>query len=234
MPRKKSCVTSPRFRPTLQARSRRTLDRLLDAAESLLRDRSFDDLTIADCVRRARSSVGAFYARFLDKDALLDALYDRHQAQVTAALGQALDPKHWINDPVSRIVEQLVHELVKLHVAKRGLLRALVLHGHMRPDWRYDDLAARSQLSVARVGELIGSRRTEIAHPAPKAAASLGYLMVLATLREKLLFGESTASALDMDAPRLERELVRAYLAYLGVATIASAPCRRRTKETDA
>ncbi len=227
----KSDSTTPRLRPPLQARSRRTLDRLLDAAEALLGDRSFDDVTIADVVRRARSSVGAFYARFPDKDALLDALYDRHQAQVTAALGEALDPKHWLNDPVSQIVEQLVHELVKLHLAKRGLLRALVLRGHMKPDWRYDDPAARGQLSLARVGELIGSRRDEIAHPEPKMAASLGFLMVLATLREKLLFGDSTASALRVDAQQLERELVRAYLAYLGVPPTASRSCKRRTAE---
>ena len=60
-----------------QARSQRTFDNLLDAAEDLLNEKSFLELSINEIVSRAGSSVGSFYARFDDKDALLRCLSER-------------------------------------------------------------------------------------------------------------------------------------------------------------
>ncbi len=47
-----------------QPRSQRTQDRLLDATEALLATRPFEEITVAEIVRRARRSVGSFYASF--------------------------------------------------------------------------------------------------------------------------------------------------------------------------
>ena len=60
-----------------QARAERTLHRLLDAAEGLIEERGLGDVSIPEIVRRARSSVGGFYARFRDKNELLRALEER-------------------------------------------------------------------------------------------------------------------------------------------------------------
>jgi len=60
--------------PTKQARSRRTRDALIAAAWKLLQRRPWQDISINDIVKPARSSVGAFYSRFKDKEALLEAL----------------------------------------------------------------------------------------------------------------------------------------------------------------
>ena len=69
-----------------QARSQATLGRLLDATEKLLDDRPFDELAVADICKAASSSVGAFYARFPDKTALLHVLHERlcDEARATA------------------------------------------------------------------------------------------------------------------------------------------------------
>jgi AcrR family transcriptional regulator len=60
--------------PTKQARSRKTRDATIAAAWSLLQVHSWQQLSINDIVKSAGSSVGAFYSRFKDKDALLEAL----------------------------------------------------------------------------------------------------------------------------------------------------------------
>ena len=66
-----------------QARSQRTFDNLLDAAEDLLNEKSFLEISINEIVSRAGSSVGSFYARFDDKtrakiaEALSDIGVDR-------------------------------------------------------------------------------------------------------------------------------------------------------------
>ncbi len=62
-------VTGPK-----QARSERTLQRLLDAAEVLIEEKGHAAVSIPEIARRARSSVGGFYARFRDKNELLRAL----------------------------------------------------------------------------------------------------------------------------------------------------------------
>jgi len=204
-------------RSPVQRRSRRTLDRLLDAAEALLADRTFDQLTVADVVSRAGSSVGSFYARFPDKEALLGAIYERHQQQMIALLDEQLTPQRWADQSLGELIEQLVSSLVRLHRSRRGLLRALVLFGHTHPDWRYADERERSRLPVTRLGELIASRSAELTHPDPMAAAMLGVLTVLATLRETILFSESTSSAVGMTDNRLTAELSRQFRAYLGV-----------------
>jgi AcrR family transcriptional regulator len=60
--------------PTKQARSRKTRDAMIAAAWKLLQAQPWQDISINDIVKTAGSSVGAFYSRFKDKEALLEAL----------------------------------------------------------------------------------------------------------------------------------------------------------------
>ena len=67
----------PKVNRPQQARSQRTMNRILDAAADLLEEKAWQDLSIQEIVSAANSSVGSFYARFQDKDGLLQALDDR-------------------------------------------------------------------------------------------------------------------------------------------------------------
>src|SRR5215471_4376044 len=60
--------------PTKQERSRKTRDALIAAAWKLLRAHPWQVISINDIVKTAGSSVGAFYSRFADKEALLESL----------------------------------------------------------------------------------------------------------------------------------------------------------------
>ncbi len=211
-PRKLRWIRTPR-----QPRSRATLQRLLDAAEQLLEKKTFEEVSVTEVAAKARSSVGAFYARFSDKDALLDALYERHQQEAMANIAELSDPRRWEGVPLPTLIRKIVRFVIDLYREHCGLMRTLVLRGYTKPDARYGRSEYRGKLAIVRMGELIGARSREIGHPDPRFAASLGFLMVLATLREKILFGKSTASALRTSDRRLEDELVRAYLAYLQV-----------------
>ena len=62
-------------RPPRQDRSRDTHMRYVEAAQRLLaRGRSFSETSVAELAKEAQSSVGAFYSRFRDKDALVFGL----------------------------------------------------------------------------------------------------------------------------------------------------------------
>jgi AcrR family transcriptional regulator len=74
---------SPLVRAPLQERSRKTLERILAAGWMLLEEGGPDALTVQAITRRARTSVGSFYARFQGKDDLLSYMGE-------AALDQAI------------------------------------------------------------------------------------------------------------------------------------------------
>jgi AcrR family transcriptional regulator len=81
-----------------QARSEQTLIRLLDAAESLIRDKGLGAVSVPEIVSRAGSSVGGFYARFKDKDELLLALEERflrRDVQGDLIRRVVLNPVNW-------------------------------------------------------------------------------------------------------------------------------------------
>ena len=203
-------------RPPQQARSRETLDRILDAAEALVQEKGFDDTPVSEIVRRAGSSVGAFYSRFPDKDALLHALYERYFEQAIATADDALDPSHWQRAGTSELVGAVIAFLVEIYREQRGLIRAFVIRNHVDAEFQ----ARRGRLShyvSDRLSALLMARGAEICHPDPRRAATFGMTLVFSTLDSTMLFGETRSGADALSDEELAAELTRAFLAYLGV-----------------
>lgn len=204
------------LRTPQQARSRATLDRLLAAAAALLAERRFEEASVAQIVARAGSSVGAFYARFRDKQALLQHLDERLFEGGRALWDSWLEPARWRDVPAAEIVGQLVTLLVRKRRQNRGLLRALALYTRSGADTRFLQRAAGlSEHVLGRLSELLVARRSEIGHPQPLLAIRTGLFMVDAAVREAVLFDEVAYARLS-DA-RLAAQLTRAYLAYLDI-----------------
>lgn len=210
-------------RPPRQARSRETLDRILDAAEGLVSEKGFEDTTVAEVVRRAESSVGAFYTRFPDKNALLYALYERYLEQAVATADEALAPGRWAGADLAEILDAVVRFLVSIYREQRGLIRTFVLRNHTDPAFRARQQRLSDHVS-ARLTALLLERREEIRHPQPERAAAFGLTMVFSTLESTMLFGETRSAAFALADEELGTELVRTYLAYLGVAPSGAVP----------
>jgi len=193
------------LREPVQARSRETLDRFLLAAEDLLGEKRFEEITVAEIVGRAGASVGAFYARFQDKDALLDVFDDAFFETSRALWDELLEPARWEGRGAAEIAAALVEALVAKSRARPRLLRALSLHARSHPG---SPVAARGVRLNAHVAEgverLLLTRRKEIAHPEPARAISLGFLMVASAVREAIVFEDAGlgARANDRDLAR--------------------------------
>ena len=144
--------------PRTQARSEETLARILDATESLLMQRRFEDISVGEIVRQSRSSVGAFYARFPDKDALLGCLYERFRKELAALTDAMFDPARWQNESLDAVLATAVPFLVQLHRERQGLLRAFAARAcsdeRFRQVWKQArHHAARRLKSWSRPGE---------------------------------------------------------------------------------
>ncbi len=203
-------------RPPQQARSQETLHRILDAAEALVSEKGFEDTPVAEVVRRAGSSVGAFYTRFRDKDGLLHALYDRYYAEAIATADAALDPERWEGATIPEILSSVIRFLVEIYRERTGLLRVFTLRNYSDPEFQ----ARQERLSHHvndRLAALLMARRHEITHPDPERAAAFGLTLVFSTLESVVLFGEFRSGALNLDDDELAVEFMRVYFAYLGL-----------------
>lgn len=213
-------MTTTRPEPTavrkpLQARSKATLERIVDATIELLETRTFDEITISEIVARARSSVGSFYARFPDKSALLDYLDERYARQVIdMAAALKADPK----SPPSSLraeVRRLVAFLVAFHGLEPGLLRTLIVEARRQGEGSFRERTRRMNATVPVLVERLLAWRDEIGHPDPARAIYLGFLLVFSAIRETTLFPEGLADLVDFDGEELTEELTNAFLAYL-------------------
>jgi AcrR family transcriptional regulator len=212
MPRKgRFATTDEPFHPPLQARSRETHRRILEATSELLEKRTFDAVTVADIARRSTSSVGAFYARFDDKDALLEQLDGLCAEEATAGPGAAGK-----SERIGERLNQAIAFYVQLYRKRGGLIRALRLRERARVRTRFGD-AMKASMRALLVDPVLLERR-HVSHADPQLAATLGSLMVMSAIEERILYPEMAASPIPITDAMFVTELTRAYLAYLSVS----------------
>ncbi len=206
-------------RPPQQTRSQETLERLLEAAEEVVAEKGLDNSTVSEIVRRAKSSVGAMYARFNDKDALLSCLHQRFCEQAIATADAALDADRWEDATIAEIFAEAIPFLVQVYEQKRGLIRAFIVRGGT--DHEFAEASGRLHRHVSkRLSDLLLVRREEINHPDPALAVDFGLRMLFDTLDQATLYAGVERTTVDLSPQQLGAELIRAYLTYLGVEPI--------------
>lgn len=205
-------------RGALQDRSRRTLQGILEAAERLMVARPFSELAVAEIAREARVSIGSFYARFSDKQALLGAVFERDIHNQRSLFDELLSPERWQGTALVRILRQTFPLILASYRQRQGLIRAYLEEAWI--DVRFRETWAESGAFVVdRVTQLVLARRAEIDHPHPERAVRLGLEMVFATLVHRIRMRE-------MDAPDIEEladELLRMMQRLLGIQDQACA-----------
>lgn len=218
MKKKPNRVTSrDGAREPRQERSRRTLDRFLETAVELLADRRFEDASVQEIARRAGSSVGAFYTRFPNKDALLHQINELVFSRAKEQWGELLDPKRWEGVPLSRILEHLITLLVEKRKQNRGFLRAISLYARSNPEAGFAARAAQMNRYVYDRLRILLSRTGEIRHPQPELAIAFGFFLIDAVTREAILFADTGLPPERFSKDTLIGELSRTLDAYLGI-----------------
>jgi AcrR family transcriptional regulator len=199
-------------KPPQQERSQKTLQRVLDAAEAVIVENGLAALTVSEVVRRAGSSVGAFYARFPDKNALLSTLHDRSCGEARATAELALDPERWAGTDVGKMVFEVTRFTAARCVERRELLIAFITLSATDPAY-----AERRKQTEETMTDLLHvffrARSADIGHPDLRLAAFVSTRMILGVFEYGAIFHGLSADELD----RFADELARAVLAYLGV-----------------
>jgi len=135
MPRRKTAA--PRTpRVPQQARSRRTRERILEAAVACFEERGFDATTTAQIARRARLGVGTFYGYFQDKRSILLELLHGAIDGLADAVVKGLDPERWHGRRPREAVRELVDLVFHSANLRPGVQRIIWERYFKDPDFR--------------------------------------------------------------------------------------------------
>jgi len=174
-----------------QERSRDTLRRMFDAAERLMAERSFEKITVQQIVKEAGTTIGAFYTRFKDKDALLESMHAEHIAENVALYEQTMSdlPGLAAHDRLELLVEMIGSAFR----SRPALMRSGTLVFWNNPsgskfgatltkthkDFSYQIRRLRGELQ--KIAE-------DLDHPSPSGAANFALKIMLASSRQHFLF----------------------------------------------
>ncbi|ARU03356.1 hypothetical protein CCO03_00425 [Comamonas serinivorans] len=124
-------------RPPRQLRSEATFSRMVQAGHALIeRHGSFEQVVVSEVIRLAKTSTGAFYGRFKDKDAFIEAVLAVAYSQLRERASAAAEPLA-PGTPLTalEVAEHIVRYYVRLCRANLGLFQASLRHfASLNPD----------------------------------------------------------------------------------------------------
>ncbi|NKB90503.1 MAG: TetR family transcriptional regulator [Acidobacteria bacterium] len=196
-----------------QARSRASLRRLLDSAETLLRRRPYGDITVQDLAAAASVSTGFLYTRFDGRAALLEYLVDTFAQQQREQTRAFFEASKWTGVGLEQRLNRLIEQMIDSVTEHRGIMRAI-----WDEQWagRASALPQGSVASVFPIPEIVewlSECRNEIHHPSPQHAVPLALFMITNTLQVPLLYG--TPKEIPENLPAMRREVLHMAMAYL-------------------
>jgi AcrR family transcriptional regulator len=204
--------------PARQARSQRTQDRLISAAESLLREGGLDAATVPNIARRAGLAVGSVYRRFPDKDAVMRAVAERFLESARRVNLRALDSERWKEIAPEVIARLFVASIVNSYRVHGDLLRALILYASTHSD---EGFSARFEVfnleMVHRVSDIMLVRRSDYRHPRPDVALRLGLVTLTSLLQIMVISKGEVLRLLRITDAELCDELTGMFLRYVGL-----------------
>jgi AcrR family transcriptional regulator len=183
-----------------QARSRRTRQRILDAAVACFEETGFEETTTTEIARRAGLAVGSLYGYFHDKRAILLEFLHGTVEEIADLVVRELDPGKWRGSDLRPAVRSLVHRVVHAQTIRPGVQRILWERFFKDPDFRA--VLLRIEIRVRHALEILLAQlqvegRVRIADPVTAAFlihASIQWTTVRLTLGDA---GVDAESAMD-------------------------------------
>ena len=218
---KKEKKTAKKALAPQQERSRESLRKLQKATAEVLGQHGVEGATIPRIAQHAGMTPGAIYRRFHDKEALLEdtilGMLERQQERARTGM----TPEAAAQIPLPVFTEQIINGMVLGYRLNASLLRAIRVFVQGRAYTPFWKKACKLEVrSFEYVVDLFVAHRKEIRHPDPRAAVSMGLMMVISTLFEIVVMPLDLGPLkefLPKDDLALRRELKRAFLSYLGV-----------------
>lgn len=205
-----------------QARSRESTRKLLKAAAEVLGQHGVEGATIPRIAHHAGLTPGAIYRRFPDKNALLETMVIGILQRQDERLRMALTPAMAGQIPLAVFAEHLISSMLVSYRASAPLLRAVrqFVQAYEQNATFYKKVVKLEMGTFRYLVGLFLQHRSEIKHPNPQTAVSFALMMLTSILIELILADhdlKNWQALIPKDDASLKRELLSAFLSYLGV-----------------
>lgn len=196
-------------RAPAQARSRASMEALLEIGRRLIEERGIDDFTMNDVAEAAGSSIGSLYFRFGNRERFVNEVMDRQIESARNDLDRLmarLETAH-----AQDLLSAVTNWIVLIYRDNQGLLRSQLRRTLQSPlVWRpFQDMARYIVDGIIRSLE----HCPQLAHDAEwRLHVRVAMQMVFGTLNNILI---NRPGPLEIDDPATAEELARATLRYL-------------------
>ena len=143
-----------------QARSRRTRQRILEAAVACFEGRGYDETTTAMIASRAAIGGGTLYGYFRDKREILLELLDRTMNEISEVVIARLEPESWAGRDPREHVRVLIDGVFHMQTLRPGIQRILWERYFKDPDFHepMERVRERLRATVERfAGEVVSA-----------------------------------------------------------------------------
>ena len=188
------------------------MNRMLDAAEEILRFRGPSALTVDAVIEKSGTSTGSFYTRFGNREGLLAAMHERFLSGFGGAVAKVL-----VDAASQPSLTATIHdfiagtfETVREH---RGSLTFHVLQNAHDPVMRSQG-NEMTQMLVVALRSAIENHSVE-PQPVDDATMSAISRMIFAMTLELLLFDDHEVSGYTLTPPQLAEQCTRMVMALL-------------------
>ncbi len=202
-----------------QDRSRRTREKLVTAFGTLLREKDFEAITMAELAERSGVAVGTVYRRFANKDALIPVIFEVYLQMLHA---QSADSSRHMtledDDTLWDATLKLCQAAWRVLEADPQLIRSAHLYARLRPDLVGEDWDGIIEGSVGQFRELIEHFSDEVQRPDPDAAARMVFYLLNTVMVEQGLYGDAgPGAALKIDTDAFIEDCATTVYGYLTV-----------------
>ena len=136
-------------KPATQKRSQKTRDKLVEALEVLLRDKPFDQISVAEIAAEAGLAVGTVYRRFENKDAFIPVMFEIYMARLNAF---NTDPATQVRinpaDGLRGALRSIARQGWAFMEDQAHIIRSAHLYARLRPDLVGDEWDALVEASI--------------------------------------------------------------------------------------
>ena len=127
-------TTVPGLLPPRQARSRKAVCDLVEAALRMLATHDFDSLSVVDLCAEAGLTTGAFYKRFPGKELFVEYLQRLVVAEVRRGIDTSLSVQRWGGLPLRGFLGRTVGGTVRWYRRHEGFVRASLRYADAHPE----------------------------------------------------------------------------------------------------
>ena len=179
--------------PAYQRRSRENREKIVRALDEALKEKPFDQVSVAELAERAGVAVGTVYQRFKNKEALIPVILEIYRARLEAwAQGEGrieIEPKEGLRAALRKVMRQAWTAFQR----EAHLLRAVHINARLHPELvASDEWDKYAKAAVAAIKTPIKIFEEEVERANVQRATAFAAYVFNSIMIEKGLYPDET------------------------------------------